>query len=54
MRQENRRRIYVETSTRPQYEPTRGFYRSRGYRLTAELPDYYAPGDGKATFVKVL
>lgn len=49
-----RRRIYVETSTRAQYESTRAFYRARGYDLSAELPDFYAPGDGKAMFVKVL
>jgi GNAT superfamily N-acetyltransferase len=49
-----RRRIYVETSTRAQYESTRAFYRARGYDLSAELPDFYAPGDGKAMFVKVV
>lgn len=46
--------MYVETSTRPQYEPTRRFYRRLGYRLAAELPDFYAPGDGQAIFVKPL
>ena len=49
-----RTRVYVETSTRAQYESTRAFYRARGYTLSAELPDFYAPGDGKAMFVKVL
>jgi len=49
-----RTRVYVETSTRAQYESTRAFYRARGYALAAELPDFYAPGDGKAMFVKVL
>lgn len=49
-----RSRVYVETSTRAQYESTRAFYRARGYTLSAELPDFYAPGDGKAMFVKVL
>lgn len=49
-----RKRIYVETSTRAQYESTRAFYRARGYTLSAELEDFYAPGDGKAMFVKVL
>ncbi|HEV7518550.1 MAG TPA: GNAT family N-acetyltransferase, partial [Thermoanaerobaculia bacterium] len=51
---EGRTRIYVETSTRAQYEPTRGFYAARGYHLAAELADFYAPGDGKALFLKVL
>src|SRR6185436_8764670 len=41
-----RTRVYVETSTRAQYESTRAFYRARGYTLSAELPDFYAPGDG--------
>lgn len=49
-----RRRVYVETSTRAQYEGTRAFYKARGYTLSAELEDFYAPGDGKAMFVKVL
>jgi len=46
--------MYVETSMRPQYESTRNFYRRLGYRLGAELADFYAPGDGRATFVKAL
>jgi ribosomal protein S18 acetylase RimI-like enzyme len=48
------RRIYVDTSTRPQYLPTRAFYRRTGYDLAAELADFYAPGDGKAIFCKEL
>ncbi|HKI05406.1 MAG TPA: GNAT family N-acetyltransferase [Thermoanaerobaculia bacterium] len=49
-----RTRVYVETSTRPQYLPTRAFYGACGYGLAAELADFYAPGDGKALFLKVL
>lgn len=49
-----RTRVYVETSTRPQYLPTRAFYAACGYQLAAELADFYAPGDGKAMFLKVL
>jgi GNAT superfamily N-acetyltransferase len=49
-----RTRVYVETSTRPQYLPTRAFYAACGYQLAAELADFYAPGDGKAVFLKVL
>jgi D-alanine-D-alanine ligase len=49
-----RTRVYVETSTRAQYDPTRRFYLACGYDLTAELADFYAPGDGKALFLKVL
>jgi GNAT superfamily N-acetyltransferase len=46
--------MYVETSSRPQYEPTRAFYRRLAYRLAAELPDFYGPGDGQAIFTKLL
>jgi GNAT superfamily N-acetyltransferase len=49
-----RARVYVETSTRAQYEPTRRFYLACGYGLAAELTDFYAPGDGKAIFLKIL
>jgi ribosomal protein S18 acetylase RimI-like enzyme len=49
-----RTRVYVETSTRPQYLATRAFYKACGYELAAELVDFYAPGDGKALFLKVL
>jgi GNAT superfamily N-acetyltransferase len=47
-------RVYVETSSRPLYEPTRGFYLSCGYRVEAVLEDFYAPADGKVIFLKVL
>jgi GNAT superfamily N-acetyltransferase len=47
-------RIYMETSQRPQYNGTRGFYQSMGYRLESVVPDFYAPGDGKIIFCKVL
>jgi ribosomal protein S18 acetylase RimI-like enzyme len=46
--------MYVETSTRAQYSPTRAFYQRLGYRLAAELPDFYGPGDGQAIFTKPL
>ena len=54
MAEEGRPRVYLETATRPQYAPTRAFYLACGYTLLAELPDYYAPGDGKAIFFKLL
>jgi ribosomal protein S18 acetylase RimI-like enzyme len=47
-------RIYIDTSSRPQYESTRRFYASCGYREDALLRDFYAPGDGKVIFVKSL
>ena len=47
-------RIYVETSSRGQYAPTRHFYTGRGYSQQACIPDFYAPGDGKIIYVKEL
>jgi ribosomal protein S18 acetylase RimI-like enzyme len=48
------RRIYIETSSRPQYNPTQTFYTSCGYQKTAYLEDFYAPGDGKIILVKTV
>ncbi|MGD0726700.1 MAG: GNAT family N-acetyltransferase [Spirochaetia bacterium] len=47
-------RVYIETSARPLYEPTRAFYLARGYAQIAELEDFYAPGDAKAMYLKVM
>jgi ribosomal protein S18 acetylase RimI-like enzyme len=47
-------RIYIETAFRKQYEPTRMFYLACGYREEAVLEDFYAPGDGKVIYVKVI
>jgi ribosomal protein S18 acetylase RimI-like enzyme len=47
-------RIYVETSGRPQYGPTRAFYEACGYVVAARMADFYAPGDDKVVFLKVL
>jgi ribosomal protein S18 acetylase RimI-like enzyme len=47
-------RIYIETSHRADYQATRGFYERCGYRLETVLAEYYAPGDGRAIYVKVL
>ena len=47
-------RVYIETSARPLYTPTRAFYLARGYSQIAELEDFYAPGDAKAMYLKVL
>lgn len=47
-------RLYVETSSRGQYSPTRGFYLDRGYEIEAVLRDFYAEGDDKIILVKIL
>jgi len=54
LRQVDGRRVYIETSSRDQYLPTRGFYERCGYRQDAVLADFYAPGDGKVIYVKAL
>ena len=46
--------IWIDTSGRAQYEPTRAFYRRRGYRQEARLRDFYAPGDDKLILVRIL
>ncbi|MBU2591396.1 MAG: N-acetyltransferase [Nitrospinota bacterium] len=44
--------IWVETSSRPLYQPTQKFYLKCGYKKVAELPDFYAKGDNKIVYVK--
>jgi len=46
--------IYVDTSGRPDYQPTRRFYASMGYSVVGELPDFYAEGDPKLIYCKKL
>jgi D-alanine-D-alanine ligase len=46
------RRVYIETSARLQYAPTRAFYKRCGYCQEAFLKDFYAPGDGKIIYCK--
>ncbi len=54
VRRRGGRRIYVDTSSREQYAPTRAFYTAAGYRVEALLADFYRAGDGKSVFLKVL
>lgn len=44
--------IWVETSSRELYEPTRQFYLKNGYAKVSELPGFYAENDHKFTFLK--
>jgi GNAT superfamily N-acetyltransferase len=50
----NCRKIYIETSSRPLYDPTNAFYVSCGYTEIGRFPDFYAPGDAKVTYEKTL
>jgi ribosomal protein S18 acetylase RimI-like enzyme len=54
IRQASGTRVYVETSARPQYLSTRAFYERIGYEIASLLPEFYGPGDAKATYCKVL
>lgn len=46
--------LYVDTSSRTQYIPTRNFYEHMGYQRGAFLPDFYRPDDGKVIYYKRL
>jgi ribosomal protein S18 acetylase RimI-like enzyme len=47
-------RIYIDTSGKQQYAPTRAFYERRGFQCAARLADFYAPGDDRVIYEKVL
>jgi GNAT superfamily N-acetyltransferase len=46
--------LFIETSSLPQYEPTRRFYLKYAYEQEARLRDFYAAGDDKIIFRKAL
>ncbi len=48
------RMLLVETSGLPEFERTRAFYRQCGYEEEARIRDFYAAGDDKVVFRKVL
>jgi len=54
LRESGARLVVVETSSRPDYEGTRGFYLRRGYREAARVSDFYGPSDGRVIFTKQL
>ncbi|WP_229130274.1 GNAT family N-acetyltransferase [Ancylomarina sp. 16SWW S1-10-2] len=43
--------IWIETASRPIYEPTRQFYIAYGCKKVAELPAYYGKDDNKVIFM---
>jgi ribosomal protein S18 acetylase RimI-like enzyme len=47
-------RIYIETSGKPQYQPTQAFYEKNGYVLEARLVDFYRVDDDKLIYVKAI
>ncbi len=48
------RRVYAETSSRAQYVPTQLFYEGCDYLPEAVLTDFYAEGDSKIIYSKIL
>ena len=46
------RLVLIETSSKPNYLPTRRFYRNNGYRQVSRIRDFYAPGDHRIIFEK--
>jgi len=50
IRERGGRHIYIETSGRDQYAPTRAFYERCGCTLVATLPDFYAVNDPKLVY----
>ena len=46
--------IWIETSSRPLYEPTRQFYLNLGCQQVAELPNFYGENDHKMVFLKTV
>jgi D-alanine-D-alanine ligase len=48
------RLLVVETSSTPAYSAARRVYESCGYRLEAEVHDFYGPGDSLVIYTKDL
>ena len=47
-------RVYVDTSGREQYRPTRQFYERCGYVREATLTDFYDVDDDKVIYVRMI
>ena len=51
IRKKGGKNIWIETASRPIYEPTRQFYIAYGCKKIAELPEYYGKDDNKVIFM---
>ena len=47
-------RVYVDTSSRPDYHDTHMFYERCGYGSVARIPDFYRDEDDKVVYAKRL
>lgn len=54
VRERGGRLLLIETSDQGSFERTRQFYRGHGYVEAARIPDYFADGDGKVSFIRRL
>jgi ribosomal protein S18 acetylase RimI-like enzyme len=52
LRQSRGRMVVAETSSRPDYDATRAFYRARGFSEAGRVPEFYAPGDDRVIYTK--
>ena len=50
----NGENVWIETSSRIDYLPTRNFYLKEQYAEMCELPDFYGPDDHKVIFRKTV
>jgi ribosomal protein S18 acetylase RimI-like enzyme len=50
IRKRGGKNIWIETASRPIYEPTRKFYLAYGCEKVAELPEFYGDNDNKVIF----
>ena len=48
------RLIVIDTTQTAEQARARQFYAARGYAQVAVIPDFFAPGEDKVTFVKVV
>ena len=54
LRERDQRMLIIETTTGPEFENTRAFYRRHGYEHRGTIPDFYANGQDKIVFLKRL
>ena len=54
IRKREGRLVLLETSGRPLYQTTRGFYLAAGYEEVARVPEFYTPGDDRVVYAKYL
>lgn len=48
------RMIIIETSSGPEYAPSRGFYLRNNYLLAETIKDFFSEGEDRVTYVKLL